>query len=307
MNKNKTYLLGGLLVVLVVVAYFLTADTGTKTETESIPAKEKEFFTLDSANVDRLEIVTSKGKIVLVKTAGTWRQTEPVDYPVTSTFVPPAVGDLKNFKLSSIVSVNPAKFESYGFHDTNKVTVTVFEKGAPKGTIVIGNAGIGASQSYVKRADKNAVYLADNLLRLNFVKEDIDGFRDKQIVAVPTAMLKTIDFSYPDESFTITKDSLNRFTIGSDSIQYSNMEGYLNLLANMNTQGFAAMGSLDSVKKFTAVIKITADKVYELDLLKVDGAAPYYLMRVAGKPAVFRFDENLAKSFMKTKNSFLGK
>jgi len=256
MNKNKTYLLGGVLVVLVVIAYFLTADTGTRTDTETIPEKEKEFFAVDSAKIDKIEIESSKGKIVLVKAGGVWKQTEPVDYPVTPTFVPPAAGDLAKFKLSSIVSINTSKFDAYGFNDTNKVTVTVYQEGAPKGSVVIGNSGVGASQTYVKRTDKNTIYLADNMLRMNFVKEDIDGFRSKQIVSLPTGMIKSIEFSYPNESFTITRDSLNQFSIGSDSVQYSNMEGYLNLLGNMNTQGFGAAGSLDSVKKFTGVIKV---------------------------------------------------
>lgn len=306
MNKNKTYLLGAVLVVLVIAAYFLTTDRGSKTETEKTPPKDKEFFAVDSANVDKIEIVRKNTKIVLQKIGGIWKQTEPVDYPVNSTFVPPAVGDLKNFTLSTTVSTNPSKADVYGFNDTNKATVTVFEKGVQKGVIVMGNVGQGASQTFIKRPDKNAIYLAEGLLRMNFVKDDIDEWRDKLIISVPTGTIKSIDFTYPDESFRIVKDSVNRFMIGKDSIQFSNMEGYLNLLANMNTQGFSP-ASLDTVKKFTSVIKIDADRMYEFDYLKVDATPPYYLMRVAGTKQTFKFDEALAKMMLKRKNEFLGK
>lgn len=44
MNRNKTYLLGAVLVVLVIAAYFLTTDRGTKTETEKTPEKGKRIF-----------------------------------------------------------------------------------------------------------------------------------------------------------------------------------------------------------------------------------------------------------------------
>jgi hypothetical protein len=306
MNKNKTYLLGAVLVVLVIAAYFLTTDRGVKTETEKTPEKEKEFFAIDSANVDKIEIVRKNQKLVLQKIAGSWRQTEPVDYPVTASFVPPAVGDLKNFTLSTTVSTNPSKADVYGFNDSSKTTVTVYEKGIQKGVLVIGNAGQGASQTFIKRPDKNAIYLAENFLRMNFVKDNIDDWRDKLIVSIPSGSVKSIDFSYPGESFKITRDSLNRFMLGKDSIQFSNMEGYLNLLMNMNTQGFSS-ANLDTVKKFTGVIKIDADKSYELDFLKVNEEPPYYLMRVAGNKQTFKFDEALAKMMLKSRNEFVGK
>ncbi|MBX7045558.1 MAG: DUF4340 domain-containing protein [Ignavibacteria bacterium] len=306
MNKNKTYILVAVLIVLIIAAYFLTTDRGPKTETEKTPPKDKEFFTVDSANVDKIEIVRKNGKVVLQKIAGAWRQTEPVDYLVNATFVPPAVGDLKNFALSSTVSNNPSKADTYGFNDTNKTTITVFEKGVQKGVIVVGNAGQGPSQTFIKRPDKNTIYLAENFLRMNFVKDNIDDWRDKLIASIPSGSVKSIDFSYPDEAFKITKDTSNRFFMGKDSIQYSAMEGYLNLLQNMNTQGFSS-APLDTVKKFTSVIKVDADKPYEFDLLKVNADPVYYLMRVSGNKQVFKFDENLAKMILKPKKEFLGK
>lgn len=306
MNKNKTYILGAVLVVLIVAAYFLTSDRGTKTETAKTPPKEKEFFTLDSANVDKIEIVRKNGKLVLQKIAGAWKQTEPIDYPVNASFVPPAVGDLKNFTLSTTVSTNPSKADVYGFNDSSKTTITVFEKGVQKGVIVVGNAGQGAAQTYIKRPDKDAIYLAENFLRMNFVKDNIDDWRDKLIAVVPSGSVKSIIFNYPDESFTVTKDTANRFFIGKDSIQFSNMEGYLNLLQNMNTQGFST-ANLDTVKKFTAVIKVDADRPYEFDILKVNAEPVYYLLRIAGQKQVFKFDENLAKMIMKPKKEFLSK
>jgi len=306
MNKNKTYLLGAVLVVLVIAAYFLTSDRGTKTATEKTPEKEKEFFAVDSASVDKLEIVRKNQKIVLSKVGGAWRQTEPVDYLVNASFVPPLAGDLKNFVLSTTVSTNPAKFDSYGFNDSNKTTVTVFEKGVQKGVIVIGNAGQGASQTFIKRPDKNAIYLAENFQRMNFVKDNMDDWRDKLIVSVPTGLIKSIDFNYPNESFTITKDSTNRFFIGKDSIQFSKVEGYMNLLQNMNTQGFSD-APLDTVKKFSNTIKVDADKFYQFDLLKVNAEPVYYLMRVSGIKQIFKFDEALAKMIIKQKNEFTGK
>lgn len=306
MNKNKTYLLGAVLVVLVIAAYFLTADRGVKTETEKTPEKEKEFFAVDSANVDKIEIVRRNQKLVLQKIGGVWKQTEPVEYLVNATFVPLAVGDLKNFVLSTTVSTNPSKLDVYGFNDTNKATVTVFEKGVEKGVIVLGNAGVGAAQTFIKRPDKNAVYLAESFLRMNFIRDDIDDWRDKLILSVPSGTVKSIEFIYANESFKITKDSANNFFIGKDSLQFGNVEGYLNLIQNMNTQGFSDV-SLDTLKKFSGVIKIEADQPYELSVIKVDAEPVYYLMKVSGIKQVFKFDEALAKMILKTRNEFLGK
>jgi hypothetical protein len=141
---------------------------------------------------------------------------------------------------------------------------------------------------------------------MNFVRDNIDDWRDKLIISIPSGTVKSIDFTYPDASFKITRDTANRFFIGKDSIQFSNMEGYLNLLQNMNTQGFSP-ASLDTVKKFTSTIKVDADKQYQFDLLKVNDTTPYYLMRVSGLKQVFKFDEALAKMILKPRSDFIGK
>ncbi len=306
MNKNNTYILLAVFVVLGIAAYFLTSDRGTKTETEKTPEKETEFFAVDSASVDKIEILRKNQKIVLTKVGGTWRQTEPVDYLSTAGFVPALISNLRNFTLSTTVSTNPSKLDVYGFNDSNKASVTVFEKGVQKGVIVIGNAGQGAAQTFIKRPDKNSVYLAENFLRMNFIKDNPDDWKDKLIVSIPSGLIKSIEFNYPGLVFTITKDSTGGFFIGKDSIQFSTIEGFLNLLQNMNTQGFSD-ASLDTVKNFTGTIKVSADKMYQFDLLKVDAQPVYYLMRVSGIKQVFKFDEALAKMYLKSREDFIPK
>ncbi|HMS64751.1 MAG TPA: DUF4340 domain-containing protein [Ignavibacteria bacterium] len=131
MKSNKTILYLLIFAALVVAAYFLTTDRGEKTS--SYELKEKKLFTLDSAKTDKIEIKNKDGNLVLSKSTGEWKATSPFDYNVTPDLVDKIVSSLKNFKLESIISTNPAKKETYGFKDSDQAEISVYESGVLKG------------------------------------------------------------------------------------------------------------------------------------------------------------------------------
>ena len=302
MKGNKTYILLGVFNVLVVAAYFLTADRGEKTATYKI---EQKIINVDSASVDKLEIEQKGVKLVLVKAGIEWRISQPVDYTANQQSVASALHTLKVYKLESKVSDNPNNKDKYGFNDTNITKLTVYQNGNPVGTMMIGNAAGGQSQAYVKRLDGNEIYLASDFQHIDFVKFDIKDWRDKSIASINRQFIKSIEFNLKDENYKIEKDSSGAFFIGKDSVNKTTMDGILNLLQNFNTEGFKDT-TLASGVKFDNVVKVNADRVFEYSFLKI-GEAPAikYILKASDKSLLFEVSEGFMKNLVKPKKELL--
>jgi hypothetical protein len=302
MKANKTYLLAVIFVVLAVIAYFITTDRGEKTSTYKL---EKQLFAVDSAAVDKIELEHNGKKTTLVKSGPQWIVTQPVEYSAYQQFIGSALSDLKNYKLESKVSDNPNNKERYGFSDTNTVKVSVYQGGNLMGTLLVGNASSGPSQTFIKKTELNEIFLANDFLRSNFAKENINDWRDKLICAISKGSIKSIEFISAADNYKIEKDSAGIFHSGKDSVNSQQAEGLGNLFQNYNTQGFKDTTISDNVK-FDYLIKVTADKVYTFGFLKAgEGNNPKYLLKFSDKKQIFEVDENFLKMAFKTKKEMV--
>lgn len=303
MKKNNLYILLGIFVVLVIVAYLLTTE---KAVTFKIQEK---LFTVDSSKVDKLEIERNKQKIVIQKSAGAWVIASPVNYPAMNQFVNEALSSLKNYKISHIASDKPTSKEVYGFGDTSYTKITVYENGNTTGNFLVGNAGPGESQSYIKKVDGNEIYLADKLLWNNIVKLDLKDWRDKLIVTIPKGSIKSIEYITKDEKYVVRQDSLGKFYVGNDSVSVSVIDGITNALSNMNTQGFSDT-TITEIEKPDYYFKVNWTNTTEFKFKKYfDGSNPpsRYYMKVSGINMIFDVDENYIKMYIKSLKELKGK
>lgn len=299
MKANKTYILAATFVLLAVIAYFITAERGEKTTTYKL---EKQLFSIDSASVDKLEIEQNGKKITLVKSGLEWRVTQPFEYTAYLQFVTSALSDLKKYKLESKVSDNPNNKDRFGFNDTNYTKVVVYQGGNLIGTILIGNAGSGAGQTFIKKAESNEIFLAGDILRSNFAKDNIyNDWRDKLIFTIPKGNIKSVEFTSSADSYVIQIDSTGSYRSGKDSVNTSVADGVFNVFQNFNTIGFKD-STLGDNTKFDYNIKIFADKVYELNFLKANNdAVPKYILKVSDKKQLFEVDGNFVSMVFKPK------
>lgn len=303
MNAKKTYLLAVVFIVLAVIAYFLTSERGEKTSTYKL---EKQLFAVDSASVDKLEIEQRGIKLVLSKVGMEWRVVQPVDYTAYQQFVASALSDLKKYRLESRVSENPNNKDKFGFNDTNVVKVTVYQGGNAVGSMLIGNASNGPSQTFIKKTDGKEIFLANDLLRSNFAKDNVlNDWRDKLILNISKGNVKAIEFISSSDNYKIEVDSAGKFRCGKDSVNSMQSDGILNLFQNFNTQGFID-STVNTNVKFDYTIKIFADKVYEIGFLKIgEGTNPKYLLKVSDKKQLFEVDENFMKVAFKTRKEMV--
>jgi hypothetical protein len=304
-NKKNIYLLSGLLIVLLAVAYFVTAEKGPKTTTYKL---EEKIIKVDSAKADKLEIDYRNSKLVMQKSGGNWNVVQPVNYPASLVHVANALSSLQNYKISSKVSDNPGNKDRFGFNDTNYIKVTVYQDGQLAGSILIGKDGPGAGQTYVKKTEGNEIFLADEFVYTNFYKSDLSEWREKKIFSISKPNIKEISLVSKEDNITIKLDTAGHFYLGKDTISTNTMDGILNLLQNYNTQYFKDTTiSGQSVPDFTA--RITAGDVKELKFYKYkdDEKNPRYLLKVNGIDQIFEMDLNFIKMLFKTRKELLGK
>lgn len=302
--KSKTYLYLGILAALLVAAYFLTADSGEKTTSYKLP--DSKLFELDSVKVDKIEIVNKDGKVVLEKSSGEWRVVEPYNYKIAVTLAENAVSGLKNMKLESIISTNPEKKDMYGLSETDQAEVTVYESGVPKGKFLLGKSSAGTS-SYVKKPDSDNIYIADKLNMHDFVKAELNDWRDKGIIAIPKEAVNSVQYIYGGETFLVSKDTTGKFFVGKDSVS-GTFDGILNTLQKLETNNFKDSTITDFTDFNEAVIiDWGSNTKTELKFLKLDTTPVKYLLKVSGNDQIFLVDETNAKNMLKTQKEILGK
>ena len=303
-NNKNLYILITVFLVLVVIAYLLTTERGARTTTFKL---EEKLFVIDSASVDKLEIDRNGKKVVLQKTGGKWNLTSPVNYSAMDKFVNDAIYTIKNYKIASKVSDNPSNKDKFGFNDTNATRAAVFQAAVLAGQLIVGSAGPGNAQAYLKKTEGNEILLAEDFVWSYVVKTDLDEWRDKLIVSIPKNSVKSIEFVSKDDRFTVSSDSLGKFFIGKDSVSGA-LDGVLNLLQNYNTQFFKDT-VLAGAGNPEYLVRVEHKNATELKFYKyVDTeTVKRYLLQVSGMLQIFEMDENYVKQIFKTRKELLGK
>lgn len=304
MNKNIKILLAVLAILTAI--YFLFFRTGDKVSTEKIDAK---LFVADSSKIDKIEIVKNNETVVLEKVNNQWKLTKPVDYTADTTNVFLVLGNLKNFKLESVASENPAKFNSY-LDSVNNAVISTYQEGVLLGTFILGKTQAD-DNSYIKKPEENRILLASNLTASLFTRPAKD-FRNKFMFSVQPFSINSISFKSTDSNkvdFTVTKDTANKWVINGDSVSSSAFEGFLNLLANFNTDDFIDTVITEfPVPLFTVTINAagqpTVVNLYK-ETLSDPNAAPSYMTQVSGNKQLFRLFGALASQLMKKKSDFI--
>ena len=298
MEKNRLYLLAAILVGLVVIAYFLT-KSDQRSSTDSVSEK---IYDIDSASVDKMEIMQNGQKIVIAKSGDQWRLAEPVDYPVNQEFIGMVLSDLKNYQVLSIVSKNPENKKQFGLDDESKVTFTVYQGGNAVGTFEIGKTPEAPNQTYIKTPDNDNIYLAKNFLRNNFVRPSLESWRDLKILAIPGSSINSIEYNRAGGTYSITKDSTGSYYIDGAPADSNAVSQVLGILQDFNTQTFKDT-VLGPGTQFTDKVKINwSGNSTELNFLKTgDTLSTNYMLQVSGNNQVFYFNETLANNILKTK------
>jgi hypothetical protein len=214
--------------------------------------------------------------------------------------------DLKNFKLESIASENPARENTY-LDSVYNSKITTYQEGKPLGTFILGKMQAG-DNSFVKKPEENRILLASSLLASNFTKP-LKDYRNKHVVSVNAFSVNKIDFKSTDSNnvnFTAVKDSANVWRVDGDSVSSSAMDGFISMFANLNAEDFKDT-TMTTFPVPTYTLNFSGPN-YQLNvnLYKEPNIdPPTFICQVSGINQLFKFYSAMASQIMKKRSDLV--
>jgi hypothetical protein len=231
MNRN-TYILVGVLVVLVGVAFLVMQKPGERSST----GETGEFLaSVDSLGVDKVEIKSPSSHIVLEKRGVEWFVQQPVSYRADQGNVASLIHEARVLEVKNIVSDKPEKHTVFQVDSTGTL-VTFSEKGAEKASFILGKSGGSYSEVYARRSSTPEVLLVGGGSPYLF-NRPVKEWRDRTVAATPRNAIKEIRFQYGDTTFVLAiKDSM--WMVGKDSTQDWVVNNLISTLSNIQADDF---------------------------------------------------------------------
>lgn len=301
MNKSTRNLLI-IFVVLVAIVYIFFKGKD-RINTQNVDEK---LFAADSAKIDKIEITKSKESFTIEKINGRWQLTKPIMYEADTTAITPMLSNLQRFRIDNITSTNPEKFNNY-LDTANNTVVTVYQEGKQLGKFELGKFALSYENSYLRIPGENRILLATGLNQTYFVKPMKD-YRNKLIFAIPGFTIKQIDFKSIDSNhvdMSVLKDTAGTWYIGKDSVPSNNIQGFLNLMDNFNTEDF-----IDStISTFPApewTITLHAAQQVVINLYKIPGSSPEnFIVQASNNKQLFKMSSGYVYQLMKKRSDFI--
>ncbi len=272
--KSKI-ILSVLFIVLLIIAVLVLQDPSEQTKTMG----EKDYLEkLDSAKIDKLEIMTDLGHIVLQKEGDRWQMIEPVDYPADMQRVTRTISMLADMTKKALVSENPEKRSIYQVDSTGK-RVKVYEGGQQKIDLFIGKFGNTPRETYVREVDKDEVLLVDGALSL-MLKAAVKDWRDRAVIHTAEQEIEQIKYQYRDDSFTLARQDTS-WTIDGLPADNTKVDNLLREIANFKTDFFLSKGEKEDAN-LTATVTVDST---QLTFYRVDDER--YYVKNANNPQEF--------------------
>ena len=292
--KRTTWILVGTVVVLAVVTYIVLRQPGEVNISESSSAL---LVNYDSSSVDKIEVSSPGGSVVLEKQGNGWMLTSPIRYRADQNVVTAAVGKGKSIGVKNVVSSNPEK-QSLFKVDSTGTLVQMFAAGNVVAAFRVGKPSASYTETYVRKEGSNDVCLADGMFSYMYTHVPKD-WRDKSIFKTDPDFIRSVTFKYGDTTLTLAmKDSLWR--LNGDSIrQQADVRGLMNTLANLQADDFVD-SALSAAPKQVALIDVDGTQIRFCQ----GRSTGTYLVQTSQSPQWYELQSWRATQVLKRKKDF---
>ncbi len=230
--KRRTVTLVVILVILAVATFIVLRQPGEVSGTGQTGQRLADY---DSSTVDKIEIRAGAKLTTLEKLNGSWMLTSPVRYPADSLAVSTMLNQGKRIELRNLVSSNPEKQAVFKVDSTGTL-VRLTGKGNELASFYIGKPSPSFSETFVRRANSNDVYLAEGYLPATFDRGTRD-LRNKSIFKADVPTINAVTFHYGDTTFTLAlKDTLWR--VGNAPANDAAVRTFVSSLSNLQADDF---------------------------------------------------------------------
>ncbi len=277
MNK-KTMILGGVLIVLIFLAY---AYQGPLKKWQNNLGKPKNILSkIKIELVDKIEIINQGKTLTLAKQNEKWKYDNSKDFYVDDSIMAKVLDELKIAAMSDIelVGNNRERKSEFKTDDTG-LEVKIYQANKKIVDFIIGNRAKDYLSSYISTPESAATYA---------VKADLLGvfnpadWRDFTIFSTPAEKITKIRFQYPNREFTVElKDGKwvgvlpEKFVVKPEKI-----EPVLNIMSNLKATKIPAQVFTDTgLDKHLIIIEASGDGVNNILMIGAASDALYYAKR----------------------------
>ncbi len=291
MNRT-TIRLAAVLVALGIIAYLVLQRQG---EQSRVAGEGELLVAIDSAAVQKVEIVSSNGAVTLEKRGVEWRVTMPVDDRADNANIGQLLQRASGLRVKSIISTRPDKHALFNV-DSAGTRVTVTQTDMEPVTFIVGKNSSSFGETYVRGGNSDEVALVDGSFPWVF-NRPVREWRDRTLLSLPRASITEIGFRYGDTTFALSfVDSV--WKVGSAAANQSTVSGLLTSLSSLQCDDFLATVPAQRTMGQITVAGTTISFEY-------DAAARKYYAQTSSSPQWYILEPWRAEQLLKRRKDLL--
>ena len=229
--SKKNLVLGGILVVLIILAYLYQGPL--KTWQENLGQPKNFLAKINTEEISRIEITQMGKQTSLEKESEGWKVAGTKDFFVKTAVADNLLSSLKDAGEADIELVSENKDKKNEFQTgISGIQVKLFQGEDEVRNFIIGKIGPDFDSSYVSQLDTDKTYLIKVNLFSPFNQPE---WQDKVVFSSEKDKISKIRFQYPTREFTIEKkDDTWQGTIPYGfTVSLEKIEEILNIMSNL--------------------------------------------------------------------------
>jgi hypothetical protein len=173
-------------------------------ERDRVRYKLPKLETVDSEDINRIEIKRKTENIELVRSGERW-EILPDRYKADNRLLRDILNSIQNLTLADLVSVSK-DYDRFELDDTSRIEVTAYEGEAAARRFSVGSSSRTSQHTYIAIPNDTRVFHARGDLRSTFDR-DREELRDKMVLSFDSSMIEEIELNWGNGSHRLVRSS----------------------------------------------------------------------------------------------------
>lgn len=193
-----------LFVLLVGLGSYIYFVTWKKTDSSSLPSKDKVFAGVEPGQLEELTVTSTGGEVTsLKKSADKWQIVKPIETAAADSDVAVVTSAIGQMEVNRVVDEKPADLKAYGL-EPPRLSVEFKASDGKTGKVFIGDKTQTAGSLYAKKSDEPRVFLVSDYLEGSLNKTTFE-LRDKAIVKLERDKVDSLELNAGGKAMQFTK------------------------------------------------------------------------------------------------------
>ncbi|HEX6938108.1 MAG TPA: DUF4340 domain-containing protein [Longimicrobiales bacterium] len=208
-------------------------------------------------------------------------------YPADSARVARFLEALRDARIGHLASSNAANHARLGVTDSAARVLEITGEDGESVRLLVGDAGPSYDGTFMRLPGRDEAYLVYGAIRTH-VTRDVDDWRDRTIIAVDTAAIRTLELTREGATYALTRGD-DGWTLDGAAADEDAVADVLRELVRLEATGFVADTTEEARdrKRFGALVALDADGDTLAALSLAERNASYLIATVPGDSTRF--------------------